>query len=121
MLFARRGQQLIFGLSGNPMACVVGFNRYVYPALRKQMGFAPPAPVYSGELVAPVSGRGRFTYYATARATAGERCWQVEPISGKGSADMYSTAAANALMHVPPGAELGAGDCVTFQLFPGQG
>jgi len=121
MLFARRGKQLIFGLSGNPMACVVGFNRYVFPALRKLMAFEPPAPEYSGELLASVSGRGRFTYYATAHATRGERCWQVKPVAGKGSADMYSTASANALIHVPPGADLSVGERVTFQLFPGQG
>lgn len=121
MLFARRGEQLIFGLSGNPMACLVGFNRYAMPALRKLMGMSPPSPTFSGELTAPLSGRGTFTYYATGRARAAERGWEVAPISGKGSADMYSTADANALIHVPPGADLRAGDAVTFQLFPGQG
>ncbi len=120
MLFARRGDQLIFGLSGNPMACLVGYNRYVLPALRTLMGMTPPSPTFTGELTAPVAGRGTFTYYATARATAGEQCWQIEPISGKGSADMYATANANALIHVPPGADLRAGDRATFQLFPGQ-
>jgi len=120
MLFARRDSQLIFGLSGNPMACLVGYNRYVLPALRSMMGMTPPSPTFTGNLVAPVAGRGSFTYYATARATAGDQRWDVQPISGKGSADMFSTANANALIHVPPGANLQAGDNVTFQLFPGQ-
>lgn len=120
MLFARRGPQLIFGLSGNPMACLVGFNRYALPALRKMMDMSPPNLTFTGELAAPVAGRGTFTYYATARATATERNWLVKPISGKGSADMYSTAGANALIHVPPGTDLQAGEDVTFQLFPGQ-
>jgi molybdopterin molybdotransferase len=120
MLFARKNTQLIFGLSGNPMACLVGYNRYVLPALRSMMGMTPPSPTFTGELVAPVAGRGAFTYYATAHATAGDQHWKIEPISGKGSADMFSTANANALIHVPPGADFQAGDNVTFQLFPGQ-
>jgi len=120
MLFARRGKQLIFGLSGNPMACLVGFNRYAMPALRKLMNMLPPCPTFTGALTAPLSGRGTFTYYATGRAHANEGGWAIDPISGKGSADMYATANANALIHVPPGAQLNAGDVVTFQLFPGQ-
>ena len=38
ILFARRGEQLIFGLPGNPLSCHFGFHRYVAAAVRVMSG-----------------------------------------------------------------------------------
>ena len=35
---AKRGKQLLFGLSGNPSACFIGFELFVRPVIRKSMG-----------------------------------------------------------------------------------
>ncbi len=119
MLFATYRDQLVFGLSGNPMACIVGFNIYVLPALRKLMGFDPPSPRLSGVLTSAIKGRGTFTWFATGIAEHVDGGCRVTPHVGRGAADMFTTASANALIHVPPGAELAAGDTVNFQPMPG--
>lgn len=53
-LFAKRGKTLIFGLPGNPVSCLIGFRRYVQPALLAWQGAPwPTAPlVLLGEAVA---------------------------------------------------------------------
>lgn len=119
MLFATYRNQLVFGLSGNPMACIVGFNIYVLPALRTLMGFAPPSPRFSGVLTSAIKGRGTFTWFATGLAEHVDGGCRVTPHVGRGAADMFTTASANALIYVPPGAELAAGAPVTFQPMPG--
>ena len=35
---AKRGRQLLFGLSGNPSACYIGFELFVRPVIRKNLG-----------------------------------------------------------------------------------
>ena len=35
---AKRGKQLLFGLSGNPSACFIGFELFVRPVVRKSLG-----------------------------------------------------------------------------------
>ena len=34
---AKRGKQLLFGLSGNPSACYIGFELFVRPVIRKSL------------------------------------------------------------------------------------
>lgn len=39
LFFGRKGKKIIFGLPGNPAAVFTCFYEYVYPALRRSMGF----------------------------------------------------------------------------------
>ncbi len=39
MFFGKKGKKLVFALPGNPASVLVCFYEYVYPALRKMMGF----------------------------------------------------------------------------------
>ena len=49
--FGVRGPTLVFGLPGNPVSALVGFELFVRPAVRALQGAADPGPVYrSGRL-----------------------------------------------------------------------
>jgi molybdopterin molybdotransferase len=119
MMFATLGDRLLFGLSGNPMACLVGFHAYALPALRKLMGMRFDSFRRDGELASDVEGHESFTWFMTARVAFERGCYRVRPIDGKGSADMFSSFQANALMRVPPKARLRAGDTISFQFLLG--
>ena len=47
LLFARSDRKLFFGLPGNPLACHLGFHRYVSAAIRKMSG-ARTRPLFPG-------------------------------------------------------------------------
>lgn len=42
LYFGKQGKVLVFGLPGNPAAVFTSFYEYVFPALRRMMGFRPP-------------------------------------------------------------------------------
>lgn len=62
MLFAKRGQTLIFGLPGNPVSTLIGLYRHVLPALDRWSGATPKAlPLFS--LSEPVSSAPPLTLF----------------------------------------------------------
>ena len=52
--FAVRGETLVFGLPGNPVSSLVGFELFVRPALLALQGASDPGPAY---LPGPASWR----------------------------------------------------------------
>lgn len=116
LYFATRGEQLIFGLPGNPLSCHLGFHRYVAPAARVFM-HRPPDPLRSaGRLTEAFVMKGPRTVFQLARADDANGEWQVRPLLGKGSADMYSASTANCVLRFEP--ESGttpAGAAVSFE------
>ena len=52
--FAVRGESLVFGLPGNPVSSLVGFELFVRPALRALQGARDPGPEFL-----PGTARGR--------------------------------------------------------------
>src|SRR5207237_6203552 len=46
LAFATRGETLVFGLPGNPVSSLVGFELFVRPALLALQGAAVPAPAF---------------------------------------------------------------------------
>lgn len=42
LYFGKQGKVLVFGLPGNPAAVFTSFYEYVFPVLRRMMGFRPP-------------------------------------------------------------------------------
>jgi len=100
-----RGEQLIFGLPGNPLAAQLGFHRYVRPAIRVSMGQAPEPPTSTGSLTEPITVGGSRSTFRLCRVTRGEAGWQVTPVGNRGSADVFAAAAADALVRLEPAPE----------------
>jgi len=103
LLFATKGEQLLFGLPGNPLACHQCFHRYAAAAIRGIQGkTAEPLQsvgVLAGEVV-PKSGR---THFVPALAAQEESHWVLSPLPSVSSADIFSTSQANCYIEVPPG------------------
>ena len=117
LLAARRGRQLLFGLPGNPLACHLGFQRYVAAAVRAMQAADPTPEGADGMLSSAVATKGGRTHFVLASAEQGERpgAWRVHPMPGASSADVFGTAGANCYLEVPPGREpLPAGSQVAF-------
>jgi molybdopterin biosynthesis enzyme len=112
LLFAKRGKQLFFGLPGNPLACLVGFHRYIAAAIRKWKRCEPAPATGSGTLSDSVRINGPRTVFMLAHVEGDE----VQPLPGVGSADIYSTVRANALLTFAPEAgEIAAGTGVDYE------
>jgi molybdopterin molybdotransferase len=117
LMVAKRDEQILFGLPGNPLAVHFCFNRYVAAAIRKMEGKPPAADAIRGRLAGPVEPKDSRTYFVTARAerTDDADTWQVHPMPGVTSADMFASAGANCYVEVPCGGrQLRPGETVTF-------
>ncbi|MDZ4859530.1 MAG: molybdopterin molybdotransferase MoeA [Candidatus Hydrogenedentes bacterium] len=114
--FATRGDQLIFGLPGNPLSCHLGYHRYVAPAIRARMHGVPVPPRAHGVLEDAYVMKGPRTVFQLGRAEDVDGTWRVRYFAGKGSADIYTGATANALLRFDPGQGMvQAGEAVDFE------
>jgi molybdopterin molybdotransferase len=111
--FAVRGETLVFGLPGNPVSSLVGFELFVRPALRALQGVADPAPRFlPGRLAAPLSRTAGRAELVRARVEPGG---VLRPVRGQESHMIAHAAAADALVLVPRGdGELAAGAEVSW-------
>jgi len=109
----------VFGLPGNPVSSLVGFQLFVRAALRRLAGLAvEPANIVEAELAADHEVRGdRPTYWAG--------CWigepgttrRVKPLQWLGSSDLRTLGHAELLIKFPPGSKVhSAGQ--TVQVLP---
>ena len=120
LLLARRDDQLIFGLPGNPLSSHFCFHRYVGPCLAAMAGHPPQPASRPGLLTAPLSVKGGRTKFILARAELRQGDAAVTPMLGKGSADIFTGPTANAYLVIPPGRhELVAGDAAEYQWIGG--
>ena len=110
--FAVRGDTLVFGLPGNPVSSLVGFELFVRPALLALQGAREPAPEYlPGRLACSVRRNPHRDELVRARRD-GE---QLEPLSGQDSHMIVRAAAASALVLIPRGdGELARGAQVSY-------
>jgi molybdopterin molybdotransferase len=110
--FGTRGATLVFGLPGNPVSTLVGFELFVRPALRALEGERDPGPRWEeGTLARSVRQNAVRDELVRARRTADG----FEPLGGQESHMIVRAAAADALVHVPRGdGELAAGEPVRF-------
>jgi molybdopterin molybdotransferase len=98
--FGTRGDTLVFGLPGNPVSALVGFELFVRPALRALEGEADPGPRWQEGRLARATRRNRERdELVRARRTADG----LEPLSGQESHMIVRSAAADALVLVPRG------------------
>ena len=117
VLFARTRRQVFFGLPGNPLACHLGFHRYVSAAIRKMSGGDGRQHCFLGELAGPVESKRGRTHFVPGR---GEPAPAAGALAHRGVARRkfrrhICTCAANCYIEVPPlGRTLPAGETCTF-------
>jgi len=114
--FGVRGSTLVFGLPGNPVSSLVGFELFVRPALDALQGLADPRPRYlPGRLAASVRRNGGRDELVRARARVDAESVLLEPLGGLESHMIVRSAAADALVLVERGeGELPAGSFVRY-------
>jgi molybdopterin molybdotransferase len=114
--FGVRGPTLVFGLPGNPVSSLVGFELFVRPAVLALQGAAEPLPeLLPGRLAKPVRrDRGR-DQLLRARSAVESDGVVLDPLTGQESHMIARAAAANALVLVPRGdGSLEAGATVRY-------
>jgi molybdopterin molybdotransferase len=114
--FGVLGTRLVFGLPGNPVSVLVGFELFVRPAMLALQGAADPLPSYErGRLsraLEPNPGRDELV---RARLSTDADGTVVEPLAGRESHMIVRAAAADALVLARQGTrELAAGEPVEF-------
>ena len=115
--FGVRGRSLVFGLPGNPVSALVGFELFVRPAIRALLGVPEPLPRFErGTLVGGARRRNpERDEFVRARIRRGGDGVALEPLSGQESHMIASAAAADALVFVPRGeGEVAVGSPVEF-------
>jgi molybdopterin molybdotransferase len=114
--FGVRGRTLVFGLPGNPVSSLVGFELFVRPALLALQGAKDPLPQFErGTLATPVRKNPERDEFLRARARRTGHGTILEPVSGQESHMIVRAAAADALVFAPRGdGELPPGETVDY-------
>jgi molybdopterin molybdotransferase len=117
--FGMHGSVPVFGLPGNPVSCLIGFEVFIAPALAKMEG------VLESKIVPPLL-RGRWKggptrenpreQHLPVTTIAGEDgIVALEPIRWSSSADITGLTRADALAIVPVGRVLAPGELVLYR------
>jgi len=114
--FGVSGRRLVFGLPGNPVSVLVGFELFVRPALLALQGFRDPLPLFErGALGASLKRNPGRDELVRARLAIGPEGSIVEPLAGRESHMIARAAGADALILVARGeGELSAGEPVDY-------
>jgi molybdopterin molybdotransferase len=102
--FGTRQGTLVFGLPGNPVSALVGFELFVKPAVRVLQGVPEPLPRFErGRLVGPRRRNPERDELARARLRWSDEGALLEPLGGQESHMIARSAGADALLLVPRG------------------
>ena len=114
--FGVRGRTLVFGLPGNPVSSLVGFELFVRPTLLALQGVAQPRPLFRpARLAAPARRLPARDALLRARSRVEGETLLLEPLTGQQSHMIARAATADALVLVPQGeGELPAGSAVSY-------
>ena len=114
--FGVRERTLVFGLPGNPVSSLVGFELFVRPALLALQGVATTAPAFRpGRLAGPARRLGARDSLLRARSRIEDGNVVLEPLTGQESHMIAQAATADALVLVPRGeGEIEAGSVVSY-------
>jgi molybdopterin molybdotransferase len=117
--FGVLGGRLVFGLPGNPVSALVGFELFVRPALLALQGAADPLPRFErGRLASRLTPNAHRDELVRARLLLDGDGPVLDPLPGRESHMIVRAAAADALVLVRMGdRELSAGDSVEFLRF----
>jgi molybdopterin molybdotransferase len=96
--------KLLFGLSGNPSACYVGFELFARPIIKTLFGTKKPhLKKAKAMLQVDVPTKNPFTRFVRCYMSYGEKGLQVMPVGFDKSSMVSTLAGANALMMLPGG------------------
>ncbi len=114
--FGVAGDRLVFGLPGNPVSVLVGFELLVRPALLALQGSADPGPLFErGVLGSQLTRNAVRDELVRARVQRLSDGPVVEPLAGRESHMIARAAGADALVLIPRGdGALAAGEPVEF-------
>ncbi|NUO07510.1 MAG: molybdopterin molybdotransferase MoeA [Candidatus Brocadia sp.] len=106
VIFGKKDKTFIFALPGNPVASFVTFELFIYPAIRKMMGFTDiHRNTVKASLETEILVRRRRREYRPAILRMQNNMWLVSPVEWHGSADLLATTRANCLLIVREDAE----------------
>jgi molybdopterin molybdotransferase len=114
--FGVRGRTLVFGLPGNPVSALVGFELFVRAAVLALQGLKDPRPVFrTGKLSRAVPRNPHRDELVRARSAQQDGEVVLEPVRGQESHMIVRAAGADALVLVARGdGDLGAGSRVDY-------
>ena len=113
--FGVRGRTLVFGLPGNPVSSLVGFELFVRPAILALQSAEPGPAFRPGRLASAVRRDDARDQLLRARVSFDADGPVLEPVRGQDSHMIVRASAAGALVHVPRGnGELAAGASVRY-------
>jgi molybdopterin molybdotransferase len=114
--FGVRDRTLVFGLPGNPVSALVGFEIFVRPALLALQGGTDPLPRFDpGRLAHAVRPNPARTELMRARTAVTGSSVELDVLTGQDSHMIARAAGADALVLVPPGTDqLPAGAEVSY-------
>lgn len=103
LAFGRRGHQIVFGLPGNPVSTLVGFELFVRPAIAKMLG---QKNVVKQTLKAKLANgamkkRVGFRFFARAQVAVVDGRFEATLAGKQGSGQTSGMAHANALVVIP--------------------
>ena len=118
LLFASRGETLVFGLPGNPASSLVTFELFVRPAIKRLLGGRSVTwPFVTGRARVAIKKPAGLTHYvrAVAEWSAEDRTLWAAPLESQTSGAIRSIAAATHLVVLPSDVErVEAGEQVTL-------
>jgi molybdopterin molybdotransferase len=116
LAFGVRGRTLVFGLPGNPVSSLVGFELFVRPALQALQGAPDPLPRFeTGRLARALGRNSQRDELVRARSHATDEGMVLEPLGGQESHMIVRASGADALVLVPRGeGELRAGSAARY-------
>ena len=123
--FGMRGSKPVFGLPGNPVSSLLGFEVFVRPALLKLAGHGPQASVERlgrAHWRGPQKRSSQRQHHLPARLVAREDGgMDLHPLPFRGSADHVSVAEADAFVVIPADGAIEPDELVAYRpLGPGE-
>jgi molybdopterin molybdotransferase len=103
LFFGVKHDTLVFGLPGNPVSSLVGFELFVRPALRRLMGKEPGTELMPAKLAIDFAHRSDRPTYHPAKLQASGDGWQATPVPWFGSPDLRALAGTNAFVRFEAG------------------
>ena len=101
--FMTTGQTLVFGLPGNPVSALVGFEVFIKTALRIITGQPHPAPrLATVRLAEPVQGSDRIEYMRAVVTSDDQGALWARTTGPQQSARLMSMVGANAFIQIAP-------------------
>ncbi len=118
LFFAVRGDQMVFGLPGNPVSAFMTYTYYVHPILQHARGLAFDWPRRQVTLTAPLENPLKRAHFMRLRVYQQNGEWRGEPLKKQGSHMLTTVAHAGGFVKLEVGERHQAGETIEIFLFP---